>query len=613
MKLRHIFLTALTAVVFLTAQAQGLSESQRLLGYIKTDSITIKGAAFGTAGTYTIGAVMTPQLLSAYAGCKVVGIRMAAALDLGRSRAFVYQLTDTGLTPVIEQKQRLYAGWNNILFNGEGYEIKGDENLFFGFDYTETAEMITADEGGLCCYGEDQSDAFYAYGDFGSGLNLYPLSDAGRLCVQLIIDVSSLPLYDIDITWFDSGFKYKEPGEGIDAMINYNNVGRKDIGRYQLGYQLDDEVPVISELTDSLRSSALSDWKFALKLPSDIATGIHKLKVFVGQVEGEALSEKSKNDTLTNTFAVYRNKLFRDKAYLEIYTDQTSPFSPMLNDVVSLVANGTEALIVTNVHKPQTSLALDSAAYLHELYAYTEPSFTINRSFFPGEKHIAYDMNDYLPYVDADFCAGILNDMLIQDFDTPSFASIDMKLGYDPATRTVTIKATGDLLPEAKAIYGDVALTLMVTENQVKGTQAVYNTILKRITNSQSYMHDHVLRAYITSPTGDALTAKDDKYEAYYQFTLNESWNPDNIKVVGLLTKKVDAVTTDNMYDMDIINANSASLGVITGIEEIEDAGWKMEDGRKNKSYSVFNLNGQKVSKVQHGLYIINGKKVVLK
>ena len=160
MKLRHIFLTALTAVVFLTAQAQGLSESQRLLGYIKTDSITIKGAAFGTAGTYTIGAVMTPQLLSAYAGCKVVGIRMAAALDLGRSRAFVYQLTDTGLTPVIEQKQRLYAGWNNILFNGEGYEIKGDENLFFGFDYTETAEMITADEGGLCCYGEDQSDAF---------------------------------------------------------------------------------------------------------------------------------------------------------------------------------------------------------------------------------------------------------------------------------------------------------------------------------------------------------------------------------------------------------------------------------------------------------------------
>ena len=558
MKLRHIFLTALTAVVFLTAQAQGLSESQRLLGYIKTDSITIKGAAFGTAGTYTIGAVMTPQLLSAYAGCKVVGIRMAAALDLGRSRAFVYQLTDTGLAPVIEQKQRLYAGWNNILFNGEGYEIKGDENLFFGFDYTETAEMITADEGGLCCYGEDQSDAFYAYGDFGSGLNLYPLSDAGRLCVQLIIDVSSLPLYDIDITWFDSGFKYKEPGEDIDAMINYNNVGRKDIGRYQLGYQLDDEVPVISELTDSLRSSALSDWKFALKLPSDIATGIHKLKVFVGQVEGEAL-------------------------------------------------------IVTNVHKPQTSLALDSAAYLHELYAYTEPSFTINRSFFPGEKHIAYDMNDYLPYVDADFCAGILNDMLIQDFDTPSFASIDMKLGYDPATRTVTIKATGDLLPEAKAIYGDVALTLMVTENQVKGTQAVYNTILKRITNSQSYMHDHVLRAYITSPTGDALTAKDDKYEANYQFTLNESWNPDNIKVVGLLTKKVDAVTTDNMYDMDIINANSASLGVITGIEEIEDAGWKMEDGRKNKSYSVFNLNGQKVSKVQRGLYIINGKKVVLK
>ena len=51
MKLRHIFFTALAAIVSLTAQAQGLSENQRLLGYIKTDSITLSGGAFGEPGT----------------------------------------------------------------------------------------------------------------------------------------------------------------------------------------------------------------------------------------------------------------------------------------------------------------------------------------------------------------------------------------------------------------------------------------------------------------------------------------------------------------------------------------------------------------------------------
>ena len=64
--------------------------------------------------------------------------------------------------------------------------------------------------------------------------------------------------------------------------------------------------------------------------------------------------------------------------------------------------------------------------------------------------------------------------------------------------------------------------------------------------------------------------------------------------------------TEDNLLDMDIINANSVSLGVITGIEEIKDAGWK-------KGKGVFNLNGQKVNKTKRGLYIINGKKVVVK
>ena len=607
MKLRHIFLTALMAVTSITSLAQGLSENQRLLGYIKTDSITVSGGAFGVAGTYTVGAVMTPQILSSYAGCKIVGIRMAAALDLGRSNTFVYQVTNSGMETICTQKQRLYSGWNNIFFNGEGYEIKGDETLFFGFDYNETAEMVAADAGGLCGYGDDLDGAFYAYGDFGQGTGLYSLSQLGRLCVQLIVDVSSLPLYDLDITWFDTGFKYKEPGENIDAMINFSNVGRQGIKHYQLCYQLDNNTPVVSNLTDSLYSGAQSDWKFSLRLPNDIATGMHTLKVFVGEIEGETLSEKSKNDMMTATFAVYRNKLMREKAYLEVYTDQTSAYVPYLNDVVKEVADNSDALITVNVHKPKTPLALASAAYLHELYAYTYPSFTINRSFFPGEQHIAYDMNDYLSKVDAWFCAGILGDMLMQDFETPSFASIDLKLSYDAATRKVGIKATGDMLPEAKAIYGDVALTLMITEDKVKSRQSVVNA-LGRTTTNQNYVHNNVLRAYVTSPIGDAINSSNDKYEADYEFTLDAGWNPDNIKVVGLLTKKVDAVTNDNLLDMDIINANSAAISSITGIETIQPS-------VATKHTGSYTLDGRRVEKknLKPGLYIINGKKTIIR
>jgi hypothetical protein len=217
-------------------------------------------------------------------------------------------------------------------------------------------------------------------------------------------------------------------------------------------------------------------------------------------------------------------------------------------------------------------------------------------------------MNDYLPSVGAEFCAGILSDMLMQDFESPSFASVDLKLTYDPATRKVGIKATGDMLPEAKAIYGDVALTLMITEDQVKSRQTTVNALTGRTTNNQNYLHNDVLRAYVTSPIGDAVTSNDNKYEANYEFTLEEGWNPDNIKVVGLLTKKVDAVTEDNLYDMDVINANSAALGTITGIETIQPSVAVKHTG-------CYTLDGRRVEtkNLKPGLYVINGKKTVIK
>ena len=596
-----------------SARAQGLSDNQKLLGYVVTDSITTKGAAFALdtlGGTYRIGAILSSQILSAYEGCHIVGIRLASALDMGRTNVFLCSVEGYTTTPIIEQKQKIYEGWNNVFFNGDGYEIKTGEDIFFGYDYVETPEMIKEDKGGICSFGEDTDNGFYVYGNFGYGTALYPISEVGRLCVQLIIDVSSLPLYDIDLTWFDSGFKYKQPGETIDGMLSYSNVGRATIHNYQLGYQIDDEEPVFSEITDSIKTGEMKDWKFSPTLPADFAIGTHTLRIIVGKVEGENLSEKSKNDTLSTKFAVYRDRLDREKVFMEIYTDQTSPYVPYLNNALKEVTDLTDQIAVINVHKKDTPLGVANALYLHDLYAYTLPSFTVNRAYFPGEAHIAYDMNDYLPMSDdpmmKEIIVNILAEILMQDYASPAFATINLEPVYDATTRKVTVKATGNILAEAKAIYGNLALTLILTEDQVKSTQAVYNTILGRITTNNNYTHNHVLRTYITSPIGDIVTEKDGKFEATYEYTLDEGWKADNINIVGILTKKVDAVTADNLLDLDVINANSVNLGVLTGIKTMPAAA-------STKSSAVYSLDGRRVSTshLKPGLYIINGKKVI--
>ena len=89
-------------VAALPRHAQGLGENQRVIGYTLTDDIDINGAAFGTAGTYTIGAILTPDLLTYYAGCRIIGIRLAAAVDLGRTRCFLYSIGDNTMTSLME-------------------------------------------------------------------------------------------------------------------------------------------------------------------------------------------------------------------------------------------------------------------------------------------------------------------------------------------------------------------------------------------------------------------------------------------------------------------------------------------------------------------------------
>lgn len=552
-----------------------LAANQRLVGYTVTDAIDVSGAAFGTEGTYTVGALFTPQQLVSYEGCTIVGLRIAAAMNLGRTRTFIYDVSELGMTPLVEQYQRLYEGWNEIYFNNEGYTITGRETMFFGFDYKETAEMVQNEQGGLCGAGTELEGSFYCYGDLGRGEAMYSLSGLGRLCVQLIVDVSSLPLHDLDLTYLDSGFKYKKPGTTIECFATVTNVGRADVAGFQLGYQIDDQQPVLHTIpADSvLKVGADDSWMFACHLPGDIAIGLHTLKVFVSQAGGEAMAERSRNDTLKADFAIYTDSVKRQKAYLEVYTDATSYYSALLNTVIdSLTAmRGMNDLVtVVNVHRPGTPLAVDDAAYLHTLYAYSWPTFTLNRSYFPGEEYIAYDMNYYLDYMEllgAGFSAGILGSMVMQDYLSPSFASIDLQTTYSSDSRRLTVKAQGDVLPEAEAFYGDLALTLMVVEEKVKGSQTVVNSITGRTSTNRNYQHPYVLRGYLTAPTGDGLEVSGGQYTKELTATLDAGWQADNLTIVALITKRADGgVTTDNVRDYDVINATSCQLSQGAGI-----------------------------------------------
>ena len=85
----------------------------------------------------------------------------AAAVDLGRTRLFLSGVdANEAVTPIHSQTQRIYEGWNEVFFNGDGFEITGDEGLFYGFDYKETQQMLDNEKGGIPSTGADNTGSF---------------------------------------------------------------------------------------------------------------------------------------------------------------------------------------------------------------------------------------------------------------------------------------------------------------------------------------------------------------------------------------------------------------------------------------------------------------------
>lgn len=593
-------------------RVEGLSSTQRAVGYAQGDSITINGARVGTAGTYPMGAILDASVLERFAGCKVVGIRFAVAQDMGRTRAFLYPVTDEGFiddASAITKNQKVYAGWNNVFFNGDtSYDIQGNEQLLVGFDYVETDEMVEAGTGALSTYGEAYGTELMIYGNFGSGEGWYQVNNLGCLCVQLIVDVSSLPEKDLDITYFDSGFRYKKPGEKIEIFAMVQNVGRSDIASYELAYQLDDQ-PETVLMGGELNENVDETFQPVVQLPTDIIAGKHTLSFYTKSADGQALGG-TKNDIETVDFYVYTQTLDRQKVYVEQYTDQNSYLSALVNEAFALAPNVSDIMCMVNVYAPDNLLALSESDYLGDLYAYTWPSFTSNRAYFPGEKHIAYDFNDYIQY-GANFVAPIISDIVLEDKYREGFATVELTPTFDADTKQLTVDVGGDLTDEAGAIFGDVAVTLMITEDNVKAAQQILNPVTNRPKVEAQYVHNHVLRQYVTAPTGDKVTISGNRYTGHFTTTLSDAWKAEDMKLVAIITRYAPTVTDDNVMEMDVVGANDFDLSTIisTGISSITP-----DSSPEGEGSEYFTLDGVRLESEPStpGIYLLrqNGKTV---
>lgn len=598
-------------------KVEGLSSIQRAVGYItdnNPDSITFKGAYVGAAGTYPVAAEITAEMLEPFVGCKVVGVRLAAAQSLGKTNVFLYPLLPNGnaANDGMEKSQRIYEGWNNVFFNGDtSWEIVEGQSILVGYEYNETAAMVEAAQGGICTVGESKGNDFLIYNDYGNGLAWYRISSLGALCVQLIVDVSNMPEKALELQYLDTGFRYKKAGENVEMYVVVGNVGRTDVNSFKIVCQIDDLEPVTFDYQEVIREQGNSQKQPQVLLPFNISVGKHVMSVKL--LPEQAIEPTGNKDVLSTVFYVYDKFVKRQQNYVEQYNSQNEYMASLVNPLFDQAAKDNETMILVNVYDKASPLAIDDANYLHDLYAYTVPSFTINRSYFPGEEHIAYDLNYYVELYSS-IVPGIIKDLVSQDLAQPAFSTIELTPSYNAETRQLDIEVRGNLVEGGLDIMGIPAVTLMLTEDNVPSKQVVVNAVTGRTSTQQNYMHKHVLRKYVTSPLGNQVSmyGSGNQFEAHFSTTIDPNWNVDNMTLVGIVTRAADEVTDDNVMQMDVTNCCSVRLSELSGIKIVNDT-------NDTVNAEWFTLDGRRVSSngMHPGIYLVRQgsatKKVVVR
>lgn len=93
------------------------------------------------------------------------------------------------------------------------------------------------------------------------------------------------------------------------------------------------------------------------------------------------------------------------------------------------------------------------------------------------------------------------------------------KAVYEGSERLLTVEVEGYFVEEP-ASYSDVKIHIAITQNNILGPQ-------NGTTDGYEYLHQHMLRDYMTDPLGDSVAAviSDRRFKVTYSYEIPENWN----------------------------------------------------------------------------------------
>lgn len=582
-------------VITLSPKKADLASNQRLVGYYTTDELAKYGIGIPGYGKNCKAAIdLTPEMLQAYDGMKVVAIRFGLCYKMNKSRVFISPVNNNviGEDVVSKDVASPVKGWNTITLD-EPYTISQDQEIFVGFDFiqnsTPKGNSYTEDCFPLSVVQAGRTDmpvlmfANIPASAGGSGEGWYSFGTSnGNLSIQLIVEGD---FADYSVTPEDFGKVSAAVNKESRLTLSFTNGSKEAVNDLDYIMTIDgvagEEQHV--KLSEAVATGDIGS--FSLTIPAQAEAGKKALKVEITKVNGNANGAKDK--VAEGELGVSATQYPRN-AVVEEFTTEYCGYCPAGAKIL------TSAL--AKVDETRTFTACHHAGYGTDWLTKSWDTDIVNLmfgnqgQFAPG---IMFNRtSDNLPEgqntmgnvtsvnaLGANAIAAFINNELNGLADAA--LTVDVALSEDGNTANVTVNG------ECNESYDTESslLTLYLTEDNIKA-------------KSQSgakgtYYHNHVIR-YANSSWGEQVEWNNQKFTKTFSIPLTSTWAKDKMKVVAFLNKH----NKKSYKDCKIANSNGKDLEMSSGINGVVN-------GKQLTEVARYTIDGVKLTAPQQGLNIV--------
>ncbi len=593
-----------------------LDNDEHLVGFYTTDDLDLSGYSSigltGYPGNLTAAVIFTPSELSKAVGGTITKIRFGLSTSVEVSRVFIspFDMSTGEISdPVSEQTiTSTVSGWNDVILDTP-VAVEEGKSYMIGYDYVQVSGQVDEAYPLLTDYkvNNNPSDyGFMIYGNLDQGLGWYTMGTTyGNLCIQAVVKGGKFTDDDLTLTSISTSSVFNKGGSNVTVNLGVKNNGNKVPSSYAIDIALDGNV-VKTLNTPATLSGAIQTVSSEITLPANLSDGSHELTATVAQINGVKPTENVDDDVVSGTLLSYSEEMPHQKTLVEQFTSTSCTYCPLGYDMLNALTEIRDDIAWVAIHGNQSpyypdEYTTEDGDILTSFEILGWPSASFNRCYIQdtqinsdGSLAVFISWNGQASQV-----ASMFDEVIDTYASVPAFATVNIASTYDPSTRNVNIKVTGDAVKAFKELMGDDAvLSVYLTEDGLVSRQNNGGTWVN------DYPHDHVFRCAATNVLGDPIKWNGDSYENELNVTLDRDWNADNMNIVAFISRPIKMegeYYVSSLTDVYVTNTNVAKVGgTSTGIS---DTIVSSEDNATE--VARYSLDGTRLSAPTKGINIV--------